>query len=57
VVVDDFNSLGVSVDKTKANTVLLIDSDRVLAVAVTRERFEAIARWKFEIVYADCGFN
>ncbi len=57
MVVDDFNSLGVSVDKTKANTVLLIDSDRVLAVAVTRERFEAIARWKFEIVYADCGFN
>lgn len=40
MVVNDFNVLSMPFDKSKADAVLLIDTDRVLSLSITREGFE-----------------
>lgn len=44
MVVNDFNVFGVSVNEAEAYTVLLIDTNGVLAFAFARKGFESIPR-------------
>jgi len=43
VVVDDFDVVGVAIFPVKADTLLIVDADTVLAFAVASEGFEVIA--------------
>ena len=49
VIVADFDVVCVAVDEPKADTPLIVHGDGVLALAVSLERMEAIARRYFQV--------
>jgi hypothetical protein len=50
VVVDDFDLVRMTFSPDKANSPLIVDADRVLALAFTAGRFKTISRRHAEIV-------
>ena len=50
VVVDDFHVVGVTIDPSKTNTLLIVDPDAVLAFAIALEGFQPIGRWSAQII-------
>jgi len=54
VVVDDFNIHCLAATPSKANSVLVVDTDAVLAFSVATESFKPVARRCAEIVQC-CG--
>jgi hypothetical protein len=56
MVVNDFDLLR-AIIPNEADAVLVIDADAVLALTVTVERFEVIARRPSQVVQRDCGIQ
>lgn len=50
VIVDDFDGFRVAVDPAETDAELIVDSDAVLATAVSFERFQAVAGWDAQVV-------
>lgn len=57
MVVNDFNFLWPGIRPDKAEPGLVVDADAVLAMAVSPERFQAIAWWDLQIAEAGCGIK
>jgi len=54
VIVTDFYVICVAIDKPKANTPLIVDRNRVLALPVPFESVKPIARWNLQIIKPTC---
>jgi hypothetical protein len=50
VVIDDFDLMRMAIFPFKADSPLIVDTDRVLAVALTMKRFQAITWWDSNII-------
>jgi hypothetical protein len=50
VVVDNFNPVRVAILPAKTNTVLVVDTDAVLAFALARESLQSVAWWYPQIM-------
>jgi hypothetical protein len=50
VVIDDLHAEGITINPSKADTPLIIDTDAVLAFAITPEGFEPIGRRNTQII-------
>jgi hypothetical protein len=53
VVINDFDFAGIAVLPDKADTVLIIDADRILPLAVSGELPEPVARRHLQVIQAD----
>src|SRR5215207_9241658 len=54
MVVDDLDILGSSIDPAEADAPLIVDADRVLALAIPLQGFEPVSRRDFQILQPAC---
>jgi hypothetical protein len=57
MIIYDLSAIGISVFPTEAETILLIDPDAVLALAVATKFFELIAWGDPKVVQIGCGIE
>jgi hypothetical protein len=55
VIVGDLYIISVTISPDKADSVLIVDADAVLAFAISRQSFEVIAREDRQIVQLTCA--
>jgi len=55
MVVCNLDIVSISITPSEANSPLLVNPNAVLALAITREFFEAVTRWNAKIVESFCG--
>jgi hypothetical protein len=57
MVIDNLNIIGMQVDPTKTNPVLVVDSDRMLSHPISTQRLELVVRRRLQVMQGSRGIH